>query len=674
MLFSYLSTCKTLVYRSKHSLLKLFAVLISFAGFSWSAFSQTTAITPQISVLFDSAKINLRQNPVLCISFANEFLKAVRHDDSLKTEALFLKAEAFIYLSMIDSALAIYLNLESSFSNRQNHRSYINIINKTGRVYAQAGDFPNAEIRFTKSLNFAVLNNDSALMAKALNNLGNIKTQTGETGKALECFLKSYRIKVKLNDTETIGSTLINLGNVYGTLGKNELAMTYFEKALNYIHAETDPFNYTSIQINIGANLLEMKRLKDAAKKFDVALILSRKNGFQNLIPGIYQNFAELFRLKGDFENALHYTQLYSKANDSLGNQVAVQKIRTLESRLESEKKDKEISQLFAEKAMKDLELSKQKNKVIFVVLCSFILMLLIFLTSQKIRDENQMPALKSGKFINRMRPERYFTWLIIAVVSAYFSLYFFSFGNFSVTMATTTSLTFSVFVFSVVFICLLGTLLFFERIKGFGQNLSWSFAAVFVIVDAMIIMALIWLSSIYVFRFEINFGHLSSEMFIASIVPVSGLFTMFYSTDIQKNKLLITELNRQLDALKIEMRSEIQAEQMITITGRNLNEVLELPLNCFVFAKAEDNYVTINYLNMKVLTKVFFRIPLSELEHQLNSFGNIRRCHRSYLINTMLIKEIRGNSKKSFAHLNITDAPEVPFSIKFQMKNEGLA
>ncbi len=276
MLIFYLSIGKTLVYSSKQSFLKCFAVLLCFAGFSLPAFNQTALITAQSSVLLDSAKINLSINPDLCLSFANEFLKTVPQDDSLKTEALFIKAEAFIYLAMLDSALAIYLNLENSYSNQQNHKNYIKIVNKTGRVYAQAGDFANAEIRFSKSLNFAVSNNDSALMAKALNNLGNIKTQTGETEKAIEYFLKSYLIKVKINDTETIGSTLINLGNIYGTLGKTGLAMTYFEKALEYIHPENDPFNYTSIQINIGANLLEMKRLKEASEKFDVALELSQ--------------------------------------------------------------------------------------------------------------------------------------------------------------------------------------------------------------------------------------------------------------------------------------------------------------------------------------------------------------------------------------------------------------
>jgi len=666
----YLNVGKTLVYKSKRSFLKWFIVLIYFTGFSLPAFSQIAKNTLQGSVLLDSAKINLSVNPVLCISFANEFLKTVPQDDTLKIEALFVKAEALIHLAMLDSALAIYLNLENSFSNQQNHQNYIKILNKTGRVYAQAGDFANAEIRFTKSLNYAVSNNDSALMAKALNNLGNIKTQTGQTEKALDYFLKSYQIKVKINDTETLGSTLINLGNIYGTLGKNELAMAYFEKALNFIRLENDPFNFTSIQINIGANLLEMKRLNEAAEKFDIALELSQKNGFQNLIPGIYQNYAELFRIKGDFENALRYTQLFNKANDSLGNQVAVQKIRTLESRIESEKKDKEISQLIAEKARKELEISKQKNKIIFVVLCSFILMLMIFTTSQKIRDENQKTDSKSGKFIGRIHQQSYFTWLIVAMVSVYYGVYFYLFGNFSFQITTATSLVFSLIVFGVVFLCLLGTVIFIERIKGLGQSLNRFVPVVFIIFDAAIILAVVWVTSRYVFDFQVDFGYLLSDMFIASIAPVTGLFAMLTSNNIYKNKLLIIELNRQLDVLKAEMKSEIQEEQIITITGRNLNEVLELPVNCLVFAKAEDNYVMINYLDKEVLTKVFFRIPLSELEQQLNSFGNIRRCHRSYLINNMLIKEIRGNSKKSFARLNIVGAPEVPFSVKFQNKS----
>jgi len=91
-----------------------------------------------------------------------------------------------------------------------------------------------------------------------------------------------------------------------------------------------------------------------------------------------------------------------------------------------------------------------------------------------------------------------------------------------------------------------------------------------------------------------------------------------------------------------------------ITITGENKNEHLELQKNELLFVQAIENYIEINYLDSerKLVSKTF-RQTLSKI-HKQNPF--LEKCHRSYLVNSDTIKEIKGNSQSAKIHFKQGD------------------
>lgn len=88
-----------------------------------------------------------------------------------------------------------------------------------------------------------------------------------------------------------------------------------------------------------------------------------------------------------------------------------------------------------------------------------------------------------------------------------------------------------------------------------------------------------------------------------------------------------------------------------ITITGKNKEEKLKLDIQDFIFAEANQNYVTIKYLKKNRVHKKIIRSTLSEVDNQI---PNAHRIHRSYLVNPDHIKRINGNSRKKKALLSI--------------------
>jgi hypothetical protein len=85
-------------------------------------------------------------------------------------------------------------------------------------------------------------------------------------------------------------------------------------------------------------------------------------------------------------------------------------------------------------------------------------------------------------------------------------------------------------------------------------------------------------------------------------------------------------------------------AGRPLVVRGRNRGEVLRLAPDEFVFAEAQQNYVSIWRRRDGRLRSDLIRAALSEVERQLP--GAVR-IHRSYLVNPKHVARVEGNARK---------------------------
>jgi len=104
--------------------------------------------------------------------------------------------------------------------------------------------------------------------------------------------------------------------------------------------------------------------------------------------------------------------------------------------------------------------------------------------------------------------------------------------------------------------------------------------------------------------------------------------------------------------------------EERIALTGRNREDRLRLTASEFVFAEAEQNYVTIHFLRRGEPGQRMFRATLAEIEDQLPV---ALRVHRSYLVHPRRVRAVEGNARKRTATLEGSDR-SVPISPKFEL------
>ena len=80
------------------------------------------------------------------------------------------------------------------------------------------------------------------------------------------------------------------------------------------------------------------------------------------------------------------------------------------------------------------------------------------------------------------------------------------------------------------------------------------------------------------------------------------------------------------------------------------------------IYIEAADNYTCIHYLNKGAVRKTMIRSSLKRIGEQLNN-SNVRRCHRSYMVNLDQVKIIRRGKEGAHLEMGIDGVPDIPIS-----------
>ncbi|WP_074410281.1 MULTISPECIES: LytTR family DNA-binding domain-containing protein [Aquimarina] len=162
-----------------------------------------------------------------------------------------------------------------------------------------------------------------------------------------------------------------------------------------------------------------------------------------------------------------------------------------------------------------------------------------------------------------------------------------------------------------------------------------------------------------------LHFLNSSLYVVLLGIVPAFLLVWINYTILLKENLKKVSLYNEQLESRITFTKSEVS--DIISIQTSNKNEVLELDIGSFLFAKSEGNYIDVfTKTSGKVHCKPY-RLTIQKLEEELNSYAFIISTHRSYVINIRNINTTSGNARNY--RISFEGVPhEVPVSRnKFQ-------
>ena len=165
------------------------------------------------------------------------------------------------------------------------------------------------------------------------------------------------------------------------------------------------------------------------------------------------------------------------------------------------------------------------------------------------------------------------------------------------------------------------------------------------------------WWRDIVLYQTFFNFFKITISI---GIFPIIGLIFFKERTLSKRNIESAQLLSKQLPPAAVEETITVQIQEESVKESPIVMQLTE-----FVYAQSEGNYITIYYLNNNTLMHKLIRLSLKQLEIQLENLSQIKRCHRSYLINMQHITSIDGNARSLSIQLaNV--ATSIPVSRSF--------
>ncbi len=252
-----------------------------------------------------------------------------------------------------------------------------------GNIYMQKRDYQIAINHFNLSLNITKQINDITSQAQALNNLGATYRLMNRLDTALTFYQNSLLLRKKLNDKIGTAENLLNIGDVYFNKQLSDSALIYFKRAY-FIYKELNhKLGIAYCNNNLGTILFSKKLYNAALDSLISASIICKELGALDLLAEAYKNIAETYFKTGNYKQSAIYRLDYSKLRDTILNEQNQKQIAEMQTKFETEKKEKEILLLNQDKIIRDADLLKKSQEVQKqkIIIYAFILGFIIIIT-----------------------------------------------------------------------------------------------------------------------------------------------------------------------------------------------------------------------------------------------------------------------------------------------------
>ncbi|MCW2118475.1 tetratricopeptide repeat-containing sensor histidine kinase [Flavobacterium sp. 7A] len=311
-------------------------------------------------------------------------------------------------LSDYKNALKCYLkSLKISEENGYTH-SYIKIIGNISSIYLAQENYSKALEYIEEAIDLSEKEGGDSYLSAQLNTLGQIYEAQEDHEKAKATYIKTLVLNKQNKNNYGTTISLYNIGNSEYQLKNYNSALKYFKESHLLSEKINDQFGVLLANKSIGLIHKEQLRFGSAdlyyKKAFKLALILDAK---EELLD-IYKIQSDLHKDIGNLDKSLVYLEKYIALKDSVYNKNRSKQIAEMQTKYDSEKKDKENELLRKNSLIQELAIEKQTNlRNSFILISLVILVLIIILLYQFVikKKANQL-LIQKNDVISKQRDE----------------------------------------------------------------------------------------------------------------------------------------------------------------------------------------------------------------------------------------------------------------------------
>ena len=240
--------------------------------------------------------------------------------------------------------------------------------NNIGLIYYDEGNYEKALENYLASLKMREETGDKQAIGTLYNNIGLIYSNRGKIEEALENYLASLKICENIGDKQGIAASYNNIGDVYRSKNKPDKALENYFASLKICEEIGDKEGIAMGNIAIANVYSDKLNYGKASEWLEKGLQFAKETGAKQLLLEVYKGLSEVSEKTNDYRNAYKYHQLYSGFKDSIFNEKNAQQIAELQTKYETEKKEKENKLLIQQNLLQQAKIEKRTLMLIILI------------------------------------------------------------------------------------------------------------------------------------------------------------------------------------------------------------------------------------------------------------------------------------------------------------------
>ena len=307
---------------------------------------------------------------------------------------------ANLYLKSGDykKAIEIYLKADKLSKETGDIKNRIITLNNIAGCFKEINQYDKAIYYFNEALKLAKQTNDAQNIAGINIGLGQIYLQKNEFDKAQTSFLKAENILKNIGFKSLLSIAYQGLAEVYLHKKDYKKAKLYSDKALKNINEIKDDYSRVSILLTSGLLDKANKNYNKALKKIDDALSISQRNNYLDLEKKCLKEKIDILKLQKKEKLLPPLYEKYISLKDTILNKEKFKSINDIETKYQTEKKERKIAQQQNIIKAKELETQKARTRNLLLIIGLLSALLIAFFIWRRYRAEAKAKRIISGQ------------------------------------------------------------------------------------------------------------------------------------------------------------------------------------------------------------------------------------------------------------------------------------
>lgn len=206
-----------------------------------------------------------------------------------------------------DNARQNFTGSKLLYTNLKDDAGLGNCYIEFGRMYNNIANYEFASGYFKQALDIFTRLNDESGIAKSYHNMGMVSDNIGKSSYALDNYFKSLSLNIKLHDKLSSAANYNNIGVVMQSMEIYPKSMEYFKRAIKIWQESKNVQGISTAYQNMGEILMAEKKYDQAITYLSKSMKLTKEMDDKNGISSLHADLGLCYAYKNQYGVALNY-------------------------------------------------------------------------------------------------------------------------------------------------------------------------------------------------------------------------------------------------------------------------------------------------------------------------------------------------------------------------------